>query len=291
LAILVIDDLNEYFRTIVQYNSVQAVYLRGKYNMNKQYKGNGRRGIEWTDYTWNPVGGCQHGCRWKMPDGTIAECYAETVAERVAQNTYNQGFEHHYWNPHVLPEPLKLKKSARIFIDSMSDLMGQWVADEQIQQVLDICGEATWHSFQLLTKNAPRLRQFTFPENIWVGVSAPPTIMFGKRLSLAQQVRMLQTMLNVLRDVDVPIKWMSLEPLSFDIAQLLVGSNLRWAVIGAATNGPKMYQPRPEWVSNVLKVLDKQGTRVFFKGNLDWSPWREDFPIIVAEEEQQLQSL
>jgi protein gp37 len=84
---------------------------------------------------------------------------------------------------------------------------------------------------------------------------------------------------------------MSIEPLSFDIAQLLVGSNLRWAVIGAATNGPKMYQPRPEWVANVLKVLDKQGTRVFFKGNLDWSPWREDFPIIVAEEEQQLQSL
>lgn len=32
--------------------------------MNKQDKGNGRRGIEWTEYTWNPVGGCQHGCRW-----------------------------------------------------------------------------------------------------------------------------------------------------------------------------------------------------------------------------------
>lgn len=43
--------------------------------MNKQKTAKGR-GIEWTDYTWNPVRGCQHGCRWTMPDGTIAKCYS-----------------------------------------------------------------------------------------------------------------------------------------------------------------------------------------------------------------------
>ena len=37
--------------------------------MNKQAKSEIKRGIEWTDYTWNPIGGCQHGCRWEMPDG------------------------------------------------------------------------------------------------------------------------------------------------------------------------------------------------------------------------------
>jgi hypothetical protein len=58
-----------------------------------------------------------------------------------------------------------------------------------------------------------------------------------------------------------------------------VGSNLQWAVIGAATNGAKAYQPRPEWVRNVLQVLDEQGTKVFFKGNLKWEPWRIDFPV------------
>lgn len=36
--------------------------------MNKQYTSPAKRGIEWTDYTWNPVGGCQHKCRWQMPD-------------------------------------------------------------------------------------------------------------------------------------------------------------------------------------------------------------------------------
>jgi protein gp37 len=221
-----------------------------------------------------------------MPDGTIAECYAETVAERVAQTSYPHGFEHHYWRPEVLSKPLSLHKPARIFLDSMSDLMGHWVPDEQVNQVLDICRQAYWHTFQLLTKNAPRLKDFDFPSNVWVGVSAPPGFMFGKRLSLAQQARMLETMLKVLNDLKHgSVRWMSIEPLSFDIAPLLVDSNLQWAVIGAATNGMKAYQPRPEWVCNVLEVLDKQGTKVFFKGNLVWSDWREDFP---ADELQQL---
>lgn len=254
--------------------------------MNKQFKSSLRRGIEWTDYTWNPVGGCKHACRWEMPDGTIAECYAETVAHRVAQAAYPQGFAHHYWRPEVLTEPLKQTKPSRIFLDSMSDLMGAWVPAEQVEQVLDICRRASWHSFQLLTKNAPRLLEFDFPNNVWVGVSAPPTHMFGKRLTFEQQKRMVTRQLDVLRQVHVPVRWMSIEPLSFDIAPLLVDSPLEWAVIGAATNGPKTYQPEPEWVQNALDVLDAQNTRVFFKGNLEWEEWREEFPELAPSRMQ-----
>ena len=250
--------------------------------MNKQQKPNGGRGIEWTDYTWNPVQGCQHRCRWEMPDGTTAECYAETIANRVAQRAYVHGFEHHYWNPAKLNEPLKVKESARIFLDSMSDLMGHWVPKDEIEQVLEICRQADWHVFQLLTKNAPRLLEFDFPPNVWIGVSAPPTQMFGKPLSFNQQNRMVTRQMDVLKQVDVPVRWMSIEPLSFDIAPLLENSPLEWAVIGAATNGAKTYQPEPEWVENVLSVLDSQNTSVFFKGNLDWADWREEFPAQVA---------
>jgi protein gp37 len=115
--------------------------------------------------------------------------------------------------------------------------------------------------------NAQRLKQFKFPPNVWVGVSAPPTSMFGKRLSHAQQIRMLQTMLKTLKEVDVPVHWMSIEPLSFDIAEYLKSSNLQWGVIGAATNGSKMYQPKPEWVQNVLNVLDEQNTNQWCRLN------------------------
>ncbi|MFZ4813515.1 MAG: DUF5131 family protein [Phototrophicaceae bacterium] len=251
--------------------------------MNKQYKSSSRRGIEWTDYTWNPVGGCKHQCRWEMPDGSIAECYAETIAHRVAQAAYPEGFAHHYWRPEFLEEPLTVKKPAKIFLDSMSDLMGAWVSKEQIEQVLDVCCKTPWHTYQLLTKNAPRLKQFDFPSNVWVGVSAPPTMMFGKRLSLAVQTRMLRVMLDCLEQTKVPVKWISIEPLSFDIAPLLEGRHLQWAIIGAATNGRVTYQPEPTWVQNVLDVLDSQDTRVFFKGNLEWSSWREEFPEVSQE--------
>jgi len=246
--------------------------------MNKQRKPSGSRGIEWTDYTWNPVQGCKHGCRWTMPDGSVAECYAETIANRVAQKAYQHGFEHHYWNPHKLREPLKVKESARIFLDSMSDLMGHWVPADEIEQVLDICRQASWHHFQLLTKNAPRLLEFDFPPNVWIGVSAPPSQMFGKPLSFKQQQRMVIRQLEILAQLNVPVRWMSIEPLSFNIAPLLKESPLEWAVIGAATNGNRTYQPEPEWVQNVLNVLDEQNTAVFFKGNLDWPDWREHFP-------------
>lgn len=252
--------------------------------MNKQYKSNARRGIEWTDYTWNPVGGCNHACRWTMPDGSIAECYAETVAHRVAQAAYPHGFAHHYWRPEMLDEPLKLANPAYIFMDSMSDLMGSWVPAEQVNQVLDICRAAPQHAFQLLTKNAPRLLDFDFPPNVWVGVSAPPSHMFGKPLSFHQQQRMVEQQMKTLEQVNVPVRWMSIEPLSFDIAPLLVNSPLQWAVIGAATNGARTYQPDRAWVENVLAVLDAQATQVFFKGNLVWDAdaWREDRPVMLG---------
>jgi protein gp37 len=215
-----------------------------------------------------------------MPDGSVAICYAEAVAERLATSAYPHGFAHHYWRPETLQEPLKVKRPAKIFLDSMSDLMGHWIPDEQVQAVLDICRQASWHVFQLLTKNAPRLLQFDFPPNVWIGVSAPPTWLMGKRLSRAQQVRMIERQLAILAQVRAPVRWMSIEPLSFDIAPHLTDAPLEWAVIGAATNGRQTYQPERAWVENLLALFDAQGVKVFFKGNLAWDAesWREDFP-------------
>lgn len=246
--------------------------------MNKQYKSPESRGIEWCDYTWNAVGGCMHECRWKMPDGTIAVCYAEATANAVAMGAYPEGFQHHYWRPDKLTEPLGQRKPAKIFLDSMADLMGHWVPDDQIETVLDVCRQAHWHTFQLLTKNAPRLLKFNFPANVWVGVSSPPDFYMGNELSIEQKNRMLSRSLDVLSQVYASVRWMSIEPLSWDISLVLKDYALDWAIVGAASNGRNYFQPDPAHVQSVLDVLDAHSTPVFFKGNLKWNPHREEYP-------------
>lgn len=252
--------------------------------MNKQLKPTGSRGIEWTDFTWNSIGGCQHACRWTMPDGSTAICYAEEIANKFT-HAYPEGFGYHYWRPEKLSEPLSVKKPARIFLDSMADLFGRWVPEEQIQQVLDTVRRGSWHTFQSLTKNAPRLLKFELPPNLWAGVSSPPDQMLGQHLSRPQQEKMLHRTLGVLSNVaQTNITWMSFEPLSWDVSDIVSAypNALRWAVIGAATNGPKVYQVDPGIVQALLDVLDSLEVPVFFKGNLKGNaaatPWREAFP-------------
>jgi len=262
--------------------------------MNKQ----GRiGGIEWTrrklpdgtvlpGFTWNVMGGCEHACEWVMPNGDVAECYAKTVAERLAHKSYPQGFSHHYFHPERLEEPLKLTQPAGIFLDSMSDLMGHWVPSEQIQQVLDVCRRAHWHTFFLLTKNPKRLKEFSpFPPNVWVGISSPPDHFMGKQLNQHQQETMLRVALNTLSEIEASVKWMSAEPLSWDIAPIVARypDVLNWVVIGAASNGRDQYPPSETFLKHLLTVLDIQDVPVFYKGNLHSLPyadanWRDEFP-------------
>lgn len=257
--------------------------------MNKQKKG---AGIEWTHvygpgtgYTWNPIGGCMHDCKWIMPDGQVAQCYAKSVAEGVASAAYPHGFEAHYWTPERLQEPMKLKQPAGIFLDSMSDLMGRWVKDEQIRAVLRVARLTPQHTYFLLTKNAPRLVRFNFPPNVWVGVSSPPDYMWGKELTTGQRLQFLDSALRYLGRTDAAVKWMSFEPLTISASPTVhVQSGvLDWAVIGAASNGRNEYAPSEDLVWQLVRELDRQDVPVFFKGNMRSLPWavanwRQAFP-------------
>ena len=74
--------------------------------------------IEVVDATWNPVRGCT-----KITPG-CTNCYAEAFAERfrgVKGHPYEQGFDLRLV-PEKLEDPIKWKKSRRIFVNSMSDL-------------------------------------------------------------------------------------------------------------------------------------------------------------------------
>ena len=233
-------------------------------------------------YTWNPTAGCLHGCTWRMPDGSTTECYAKTVAEGVARKAYPEGFEHHYWRPDELDAPLKLRKPAGIFVGSMADLFGHWVPKEQLAQVLDVMQRADWHTFQTLTKYPLALANVEWPRNVWAGVSLPA----GHMMSATGAAWALWAYLRHMQGITPPVRFLSIEPLWFDVAPVLtrwLSNNKRqlpfeWAIIGAASKGRTIYQPDPQHVRDLLDVLDAQGIPVFMKGNLKWAPWREEFP-------------
>jgi len=242
-------------------------------------------------FTANPIGGCFHGCQWHMPNGQRAICYAKDTAEGLARSAYSEGFEHHYWRPHILSAFPKLKEPAGIFVGSMADVFGHWVPDDQIEQILQAMADANHHTYFLLTKNAPRLRKFSFPPNVWLGVSVPPDYMYQdedthpRKLSDHQKYRMLEASLKTLAARDLPVRWVSFEPLSWDVSEIVERhpGAIQWAVIGAASNGPAKYPPDEAHLKALLKVLDDQGVPVNFKGNLKSLPWaaanwREQFP-------------
>ena len=155
--------------------------------------------IDWCDFSWNPVTGCNFGCEY---------CYARRQATRFAGNTrlnmtneqlktdtaglyiLEQPFKN--YNGAVLPfpagfaptfhkyrlgDPAKKKKPANIFVCSMADLFGNWIPEEWIEAVFEACKAAPQHNYLFLTKNPGRYQTLAaagkLPElpNFWYGSS------------------------------------------------------------------------------------------------------------------------
>ena len=80
---------------------------------------------------------------------------------------------------------------------------------------------------------------------------------------------------------------MSIEPLWFDVAPVFErwlreegDLPFEWAIIGAASNGSRVYPAKGrDGQARLLDTLDQAGVQVFFKGNLDRGrAWREGYP-------------
>lgn len=132
----------------------------------------GNTSIEWTDKSWNPIRGCSvvsEGCR---------NCYAMQVAARFSGDDPKTGKPLAYkglayrnesgahWTGEVklieshLDDPLRWRKPARIFVNSMSDLFHESIPDEWIDRVFAVMALAPRHTFQILTKRPQRMSEY-----------------------------------------------------------------------------------------------------------------------------------
>ncbi|MGF7182112.1 DUF5131 family protein [Tunturiibacter psychrotolerans] len=210
--------------------------------------------IEWTDATWNPVRGCTKispGCK---------HCYAETFAERfrgVRNHPYERGFDLRTV-PDKLFEPLRWKKSRKIFVNSMSDLFHPGVPDEYIVQVAQVMMDGHWHQYQVLTKRSDRLRTLlnsklrfaTEASHIWWGVSVENQKHGVPRIA-------------DLRATPASIKFLSVEPLLEDLGELDL-ADIDWLIAGGESG--RGARPMEEmWVQKLLAQCREQKVRFFFK--------------------------
>ncbi len=204
--------------------------------------------IEWTEATWNPVTGCD-----KVSPG-CAHCYAETFAERfrgVRGHPYEQGFDLQL-RPERLKQPLAWRKPRMIFVNSMSDLFHERVPEEYIASVFGVMQQASWHTFQILTKRSERLADLAdtlpWPDNVWMGVSV--------------ENQRWTTRIDALRRVPAAIRFLSCEPLLGPLQLDLTG--IHWVIVGGESgHGARPMQPA--WAHDIRAQCEAARVAFFFK--------------------------
>ncbi len=128
-----------------------------------------RSTIEWTDATWNPTRGCS-----RVSPGCV-NCYADREAHRhnhpgaPTKASPNKPRPARGGRGQVrqagekLFDPLRWRKPRRIFVNSMSDLFHEALrgafAVGHLAHVWGVMYEAHWHTFQVLTKRAERMKE------------------------------------------------------------------------------------------------------------------------------------
>jgi protein gp37 len=203
-----------------------------------------RTKIEWTDYSWNPITGCKHGCWY---------CYARKLCLRF-KKIFPNGFEPTFYSER-LKEPWECMKPSQIFVCSIADLFAPWTPIEWRNSVLaSIFHCPIPHIFQLLTKNPERIPDIEFPDNVWVGTTVTNENQDWKNIVSIKRV-------------NAKVRFASFEPLLGLIPADMCLGGLQWIIIGKLT-GSKRVKLDTFWISRILYEASQHAIPVFMKNNL-----------------------
>ncbi len=163
-----------------------------------------------------PPGKVGHHCEHASPG--CGNCYSETNNGRcLPANGTGLPFDRRsrdlvdmFLDEKIMEWPLRWKKARRIFVESQSDLFGEFVPFAEILRVHIVMLTANQHTYQLLTKRADRMKEFYLwwdrtcpghatPENLWLGVSVEDQQRADERIPI-----LLQT--------PAAVRWISYEP-------------------------------------------------------------------------------
>lgn len=263
--------------------------------------------IEWTDATWNPIVA-------ELPNGKIGwhcekvspaceHCYAAAMNMRnlPARGTgldYVRSSRDQVTiriHEETLANPLHWKKRRRIFVCSMTDLFGEFVPFELIDQVFAVMYDCQWHTFQLLTKRTKRAQMYfdSAPINriafmAWSAMDERKRSIISVS-EIAADLRYCWPLANVqlgttaenqewldrrlphLEASQAAMRFLSLEPLLGPIT-IPPTESIDWVIVGGES-GPQARPMHPDWVRSLRDQCQAALVPFFFKQWGEWLPY------------------
>lgn len=205
-----------------------------------------KTGIEWTDYTLNPVKGyCPVNCT--TPDGK-EYCYARKIYRRFKisktirfDRACLEGLERLNYK----------KEPQRIFLCSAVEMFHPCVKKEWRDELFTAIAKYPRHTFQILTKMPENIDR-PMPENVHLGVSITGDPEVYDRY-------------QGLLDAKARIKFVSFEPL---LKPIYLPIRIDWAIIGRLTGCGKKYDPSFTMVDIMRRKYQIEKIPIFLKNNL-----------------------
>jgi protein gp37 len=189
----------------------------------------------------------------------------------------------------------------------MTDLFGDFVADEQIDRMFAVMALTPQHTYQVLTKRAARMREWvqdrmavgmcgavehrakqiyrarrgrdmpvgktlagTWPwPHVWLGVSVEDQARWDERK-------------EDLRNTAAAVPFASFEPLLGPIVEPRLADYIQWAITGGKT-GPRDRITNHDWTRGIRDQCGAASVAYFHKQNGEWGP-ADDLPSESQED-------
>lgn len=270
--------------------------------------------IQWTDASWTPIrarvrndakeiaeakgyasllpiirpGRIGPHCERVSPG--CENCYSETNNGRcLPHNGTGLPFDRRardlveiFLDEEILKQPLHWKKPRRIFVCSQTDLFGEFVSDAMIMDLWRIMALTPWHTYQVLTKRAQRMRDWVtqwnetrwlreFLPNVWLGISAEDQERLDERaywLMRTEATKRFVSYEPALGPIQLTRQHAYCPEHDTDGAFCSSPCpSLRrpdWLIIGGES-GPKARPFHLEWARSIISQCDSLGIKVFVK--------------------------
>jgi protein gp37 len=213
-------------------------------------------GIAWCDHTFNPWWGCtkiSEGCR---------NCYAEKWSIRFGRDHWGPGKPRRELGTDYWRTPFLWNARAdltgireRVFSGSMCDIFDAEAPQIESANLCKLIQRTPSLDWLLLTKRpatAVLRKEFWLP-NVWMGTTVENRAAIGRITSL--------------RLVEVPVRFLSCEPLLEDLGELDL-RGIHWVIAGAES-GPGARPMNEDWVRSIRDQCQAAGVAFFYKQRIE----------------------